>query len=240
MNPATPPLRRASARGFTLIELLTVIAIIGILAAIIIPTVGKVRESARGAQCISNLRQIGSAIQLYADANRGVLPGPLLGGQGPQYNTFNGGSPGVLSKLIEPYLPVTETVTATAKANQLFACPGWATKATEANAKTTFLLNSRPWATSHAEWNLFPFGDSNSPTDPVRGKPRNMNNLGRFPLSRTWAFIDVDRDLMYAINNTSGWRDQLIQNPAHGGSRNVLFYDWHVEKVAASANTPTF
>lgn len=45
--------------AFTLIELLTVIAIIGILAAILIPVVGQVRESARNSQCISNLRQIG-------------------------------------------------------------------------------------------------------------------------------------------------------------------------------------
>ncbi|MDR1280128.1 MAG: prepilin-type N-terminal cleavage/methylation domain-containing protein, partial [Opitutaceae bacterium] len=48
--------RRAAASAFTLVELLAVLAIIGILSAIIIPTVSKVRESARNAQCISNLR----------------------------------------------------------------------------------------------------------------------------------------------------------------------------------------
>lgn len=60
--------------AFTLIELLTVIAIIGILAAILIPVVGSVRESARSAQCISNLRQIHMGFMLYADANGELLP----------------------------------------------------------------------------------------------------------------------------------------------------------------------
>ena len=63
----------ARSHAFTLIELLTVIAIIGILAAILIPVVGSVRESARATNCTSNLRQIGTAMQVYAMENS-VLP----------------------------------------------------------------------------------------------------------------------------------------------------------------------
>lgn len=74
--------RHRKVKGFTLIELLVVIAIIGILAAILIPVVGRVRESAKSAQCISNVRQIALAANLYADANRDQLPFGYTAGSG--------------------------------------------------------------------------------------------------------------------------------------------------------------
>lgn len=60
-------------RAFTLIELLTVIAIIGVLAGILVPVVGRVRETARSAQCVSNLRQLASAARLWIDDNKGAM-----------------------------------------------------------------------------------------------------------------------------------------------------------------------
>jgi len=70
--PNSPVPHRRGA--FTLIELLTVIAIIGILAAILIPVVGLVRDKARGARCVSNLRQLGVGIHLYASDNNDRTP----------------------------------------------------------------------------------------------------------------------------------------------------------------------
>jgi len=60
--------------GFTLIELLVVIAIIAILAAILFPVFAQARDKARGAACLSNTKQIGTAIMMYAEDYDETLP----------------------------------------------------------------------------------------------------------------------------------------------------------------------
>ncbi|HPP75426.1 MAG TPA: prepilin-type N-terminal cleavage/methylation domain-containing protein [Armatimonadota bacterium] len=65
---------RSRQSGFTLIELLVVIAIIAILASILFPVYASAKERARQVKCLSNLRQLATAIRLYADDNDGRLP----------------------------------------------------------------------------------------------------------------------------------------------------------------------
>jgi prepilin-type N-terminal cleavage/methylation domain-containing protein/prepilin-type processing-associated H-X9-DG protein len=60
--------------GFTLMELLVVIALIATLAGLLLPVLGRAKESGRAAVCLSNLHQIGVALQLYVQDNRNRLP----------------------------------------------------------------------------------------------------------------------------------------------------------------------
>jgi prepilin-type N-terminal cleavage/methylation domain-containing protein len=82
-------------RGFTLIELLVVIAIIAILAAILFPVFAQARESARTSACLSNCKQIGLAIHMYAQDYdegfpMGTYPGPRNWEVNPDLDSSNG------------------------------------------------------------------------------------------------------------------------------------------------------
>jgi len=84
MKTFESPHTNAQRGGFTLIELLTVIAIIAILSAILIPTVGQMRETARRTKDINNLRQIVNASLIFAGQNgeKLVLAGHGIGASG--------------------------------------------------------------------------------------------------------------------------------------------------------------
>jgi len=92
--------------AFTLIELLVVISIIAVLAALLLPALGRAKRSARSAACLSNLHQIGLALDLYVQENRDLLPSCA---QLPSANT---NLPSITTTLV-PYL----------KTKAVFQCP---------------------------------------------------------------------------------------------------------------------
>jgi prepilin-type N-terminal cleavage/methylation domain-containing protein/prepilin-type processing-associated H-X9-DG protein len=116
----------ACRRAFTLVELLVVVAIIGILAALLLPVLGQGKARARSAQCLSQLEQWSRALQMYVNDNAEYLPRrgqgvrPLTQLDRPE-DWFNALPP-------ELSLPGFGAFTASAGTNansppQLFVCP---------------------------------------------------------------------------------------------------------------------
>lgn len=80
--------RHKPREGFTLVELLIVIGIIAVLIGILMPVLGKARAQANRAACLSNVRQLGAAILMYCNDNKGYFPTCAYWDMSPAYRPY--------------------------------------------------------------------------------------------------------------------------------------------------------
>lgn len=213
--------------GFSLVEVLVVIVIIAILASALMMILGNMRRSASSAVCVTNMRQIGSTLVMYAQEHNGRLPtsssyGTLFVGQGPWYNRDDRR----LQKHIGEYLGAEESDTWSTQGAQMTFDPSFAWPALIANCKpgaSSVLLNTSV---------KFQSGDTVSNLSPWSGvKPDGGSYTGRLldnivDRGKAQAFIEVDQK-----NTNAGWKSLQPAEPVHGSYRNALYFDWHIERV---------
>jgi prepilin-type N-terminal cleavage/methylation domain-containing protein len=122
-----------SRRAFTLIELLVVIAIIGILSSLLLPALGRAKESGRKISCVSNLRQVNLAVRLYTEDASDSFP------VSPNPNPYPNGIGAFYKELVKGYAGLTGPLTNTDK---IFVCPSDPTiHTTLSHAFTSYTFN---------------------------------------------------------------------------------------------------
>ncbi len=125
-GPAPITQRRSRRSGFTLIELLVVISIIAILIALLLPALAAAKRAAEGTVCLSNLRQIGLAVQFYNSDFNGFMPlqfQPVWSGGQPTFSENMGMDPNSPSGY--PYTVLSYLDHFYTHNPALYICPAW-------------------------------------------------------------------------------------------------------------------
>jgi prepilin-type N-terminal cleavage/methylation domain-containing protein/prepilin-type processing-associated H-X9-DG protein len=206
--------RRRAIHAFTLIELLVVIAIIAILAAILFPVFAQARESARQSTCLSNMKQVGLGLQMYAqDYDETLPPG------NDAVTSF--GDPGVRPNFLGCLIPYTRNI-------HIYACP---------NARVDTSLANPPTATSAGSYmgNAVVMGR----TLAVISTPADIIYCQENFLKRSIAWL---RPNLVATNQYTNWwfanpaaPHGLAYSSLHKEGGNLIFADGHAKWRKASA-----
>lgn len=219
--------------GFTLIELLVVIAIIAILAAILFPVFAQAKAKAKQAVCISDLRQLGTALALYMGDYDGLLPDrrdlktALPGGYKP-WSSWPTSDPrgGWAVVVLSPFV----------KNQELFECPGIAASplGTAVQVLQTAPSSSSTIRSNYWLWR-FDRPDDPVPLDNLWGKSEEQavsdlqaanNPQAGFPEGIADVEIAVDPYFPRTIPTVP---PELKGKSIHFGGRNRLFLDVHVK-----------
>ncbi|NLC59494.1 MAG: DUF1559 domain-containing protein [Armatimonadetes bacterium] len=209
--------------GFTLIELLVVIAIIAILAAILFPVFARARENARKANCQSNLKQLGTAMMMYAqDYDEMVCPCYMYQGVWGDVSQLDW-----YDDLLLPYT----------KNRQVALCPsGWFDQTAFAAPRNAWQNGVKPL--SYGYNNVDPAYWTITPSYAGKAGVRGASTAAIEDASGTiWLFDGVGPELWNEANTDYGtW--PLPAN-RHNDTYNVLYVDGHVKALRFGGSKPS-
>jgi prepilin-type N-terminal cleavage/methylation domain-containing protein/prepilin-type processing-associated H-X9-DG protein len=227
--------RLFNQRAFTLIELLVVLAVIAILAALLLPTLARAKSKAWQTECLNNLKQVGLAIQLYADDNADFLPGPALR-QVP--TSYNSSEIRVLPFFIRHYLALPEpgSQELLTTAWPIITCPAQIRVSIPSTAtidrRVTYCDKGR---LNPPDQNSRPFGYPLTNFVAVPGGPYKtlkLQNISSYANNVGGVYAVRDVDMEADSGSVIYWTTVISPQAVHGGDlRNAVFFDWHAEGV---------